>query len=69
MAVGDITALLSFPIFVVLFNSFAAVAQPHILHRFYLAYDHNDPVYEKEANRRVVEELFYQIMIQEDSRR
>ena len=32
-------------------RSFAGGAQPHHAYRFYFAYDHNDPVYEVQANR------------------
>lgn len=51
ISVGSKDGLSQLPIARTLLGTLLPVAQPHILYRFYFAYDHNDPVYEKEANR------------------
>jgi hypothetical protein len=45
----------SLPLFNTLIPTFLPVAQPWHIYRFYLAYDHNDPIYEQEVHRKAVE--------------
>lgn len=66
---GDKNALSALPIVKVLLGTLLPVAQPHFLYRFYFAYDHNDPVYEKEANRQAVHELYAAAFAAEDAKR
>jgi len=68
-ASGDKVALSQTPLIKVMLKTFLPSAQPHHSYRFYFAFDHNDPVYEVEANRAALAELYAEAFAAEDALR
>jgi hypothetical protein len=66
---GDRAALGATPLVTVMLDTFLATAQPHHEYRFYFAFDHNDPVYEVEANRDVLSAIYAEAFEAENARR
>ena len=66
---GQRDLLLPTPPLRVLLPTFLPTAQTHHEYRFYFAYDHNDPVYEKEENRAVIEAVYAEAVKIEDAQR
>jgi len=66
---GDKQALAATPIIKVMFDTFLPTAQPHHAYRFYFAFDHNDPVYEVQANRDALTAMVAELVAAEDALR
>jgi hypothetical protein len=69
MQVGQGSDLRELPIVKVLLQTMLPTAQPHHIYRFYFAYDHNDPVFEKEVWRSEVERIYAEGFAAEDAKR
>ena len=66
---GQRDQLMPTPPLRVLLPTFLPTAQTHHEYRFYFAYDHNDPVYEKEENRAMIETVYAEALKIEDAQR
>ena len=66
---GDLGQLMATPPLRVLLPTFLPSAQGHHEYRFYFAYDHNDPVYEKLANRVAIEGAYAKAVEEENAKR
>jgi hypothetical protein len=65
-ASGGVSAL---PVLSVLLESFLHSAQPHLVYRFYFAFDAGDPVYDDRAWRAEIERYVAGRVVDEDARR
>lgn len=69
MQVGSADQLADLPLVKTLLNTFLPTAQPWHRYRFYFAFDHNDPVYEKAEYRTAIEALFARAFDEENKKR